>query len=367
MRTKLTDLLGIELPIVQAPMAGAQDADLAAAVCDAGGLGSLPCALLDTPGVRAQFADLRRRTARPVNVNFFCHAEPRVDELRQRVWREALLPYYVELGLEVAHDMPAAGRASFGDEECEVVEDLRPPVVSFHFGLPEPALVERVRATGAHIMSSATSVEEARWLEAHGCDVIIAQGVEAGGHRGMFLSTDVSTQIGTMALLPQVVDAVDVPVVAAGGIADARGIAAALMLGADGVQIGTAYLLCPESTISALHRDALRRAGETVLTNVFTGRPARARLNRLVRDLGPMSGKAPDFPLAVADVAPLRARAEAGGSSDFSPLWSGQAAPLATAMPAAVLTRKLADETDELFRTVRTRSARGLLGSPRRG
>jgi nitronate monooxygenase len=349
MRTKLTDLLQIDLPIVQAPMAGAHDAELAIAVCEAGGLGSLPCALLDATGARAQLAALRARTSRPVNVNFFCHVEPTVDEARRRHWREALSPYYVELDLDVTHDASVGGRASFGDPQCELVEELRPPVVSFHFGLPAPELVDRVRAAGARIMSSATSVEEARWLEAHGCDVIIAQGVEAGGHRGMFLTDDVSTQIGTMALVPQVVDAVDVPVIAAGGIADARGIAAALLLGAHGVQIGTAYLLCPESSISVLHREALQGDGDTVVTNVFTGRPARARTNRLVRDLGPVSDVVPAFPLAVDDVAPLRAKAESIGSSDFSPLWSGQAAALAHAVPAGALTRRLGEETQQLL------------------
>jgi nitronate monooxygenase len=252
---------------------------------------------------------------------------------------------------------PSAGRSTFGEAQCEIAEALRPEVVSFHFGLPAATLVDRVRATGARIMSSATTVDEARWLEAHGCDVVIAQGVEAGGHRGMFLSADVSSQIGTMALLPQVVDAVNVPVIAAGGIADARGVAAALLLGADAVQIGTAYLRCPESTITDLHRDELQREGDTVLTNVFTGRPARARVNRLVRELGPMSSVAPAFPLAVPDVAPLRSTAEARASSDFSPLWSGQAAILAPAMSAAELTRHLADESARLLAAAGTRFA----------
>jgi nitronate monooxygenase len=357
MRTRFTDLLGVELPIVQAPMAGANDAQLAIAVCHAGGLGSLPCAMLDPPAARAELETIRAGTDRPVNLNFFCHAEPMVDDARHQQWRTTLSAYYAEFGLTVAEDPPSAGRSTFGDAQCEIVDALRPEVVSFHFGLPAASLVERVRATGARIMSSATTVDEARWLEAHGCDVIIAQGVEAGGHRGMFLSDDVSSQIGTMALVPQVVDAVNVPVIAAGGIADARGVAAALLLGADAVQIGTAYLRCPESTITDLHRDELQREGETVLTNVFTGRPARSRINRLVREVGPMSSVAPAFPLAVADIAPLRAKAESNASPDFSPLWSGQAAYLAPAMPAAALTRHLAEESARLLAAAGARFA----------
>jgi nitronate monooxygenase len=220
-------------------------------------------------------------------------------------------------------------------------------LVSFHFGLPEQNLLERVRATGAKIISSATTVEEARWLEDQGCDAIIAQGYEAGGHRGMFLSQDITTQVGTMALVPQVVDAVQVPVIAAGGIADARGIAAAFALGASGVQIGTAYLFCPEAKVSPLHREALRRArdNDTVLTNVFTGRPARGIANRIVREAGPMSDLAPEFPLAASAIAPVRAKAEQAGLGDFSPLWSGQAAALAREIPACELTRQLAADT----------------------
>jgi nitronate monooxygenase len=230
---------------------------------------------------------------------------------------------------------------------CDLVEEFAPEVVSFHFGLPEQSLLERVRATGAKIISSGTTVEEARWLEGQGCDAIIAQGYEAGGHRGMFLSQDITTQAGTMALVPQVVDAVKVPVIAAGGIADARGIAAAFALGASAVQIGTAYLFCPEAKVSQLHREALRRArdNDTILTNVFTGRPARGIVNRIAREAGPMSDLAPEFPLAACAIAPLRATAEQAGSGDFSPLWSGQAAALAREVPAGELTRELAAET----------------------
>lgn len=235
--------------------------------------------------------------------------------------------------------------ATFGEEHCALVEELQPEVVSFHFGLPSRTLIDRVKAAGAMVISSATTVDEAVWLEAHGCDAIIAQGFEAGGHRGMFLSDDLSSQIGTMALVPQVIDAVRVPVIATGGIADGRGIAAALMLGAAAVQMGTAYLFCPEAKVAPLHRQALKeRAGQTIVTNVFTGRAARVIANRGVRELGPMSDAAPAFPRAGAALAPLRAKAEAAGSDDFIPLWCGQAAHLGRQLGAEELTRWLAAE-----------------------
>jgi nitronate monooxygenase len=200
-----------------------------------------------------------------------------------------------------------------------------------------------VKATGAAILASATTVAEARWLEARGADAIIAQGLEAGGHRGIFLSADLTTQVGTMSLVPQVARAVKIPVIAAGGIADARGVAAAMTLGAAGVQVGTAYLLTPEAATSTLHRAAIKSdaAHHTTLTNLFTGRPARGIVNRVIKELGPIA-PAPEFPLAVAGLAPLRAAAESRGSSDFSPLWAGQNAPSCKETSAAELTRELA-------------------------
>lgn len=347
---RILDLFHIELPIIQAPMAGPVLADMVIAVAEAGGLGSLPTAQLTVDQVRSELATIRQHTRRPVNLNFFCHRPVAIDTAREAAWRERLLPFYREFGVDPAAPAPTVNRAPFDDAMCGVVEDVRPEVVSFHFGLPEPALLARVRATGAIIVSSATSAEEARWLEAHGCDAIIAQGIEAGGHRGNFLADDpardCATQAGTMALVPQVVDAVRVPVIAAGGIADARGIVAAFALGAAAVQIGTAYLLCPESRVSSLHRAALRQARDntTALTNVFTGRPARSLINRAVREIGPLSPDAPAFPLAGNALAPLKASAEARGSADFGALWSGQAAALAREMPAGELTRTLAAE-----------------------
>jgi nitronate monooxygenase len=338
------DMLGTDLPIVQAPMAGAQASALAIAVSNVGALGSLPCALLSPETLRTELADIRAQTTRPYNVNFFCHTQPTPDPAREAAWRAALAPYYGELGLD-PNEVPAGPvRAPFSDAVADVVEPFKPPIVSFHFGLPSDALLARVRAWGSKILASATTVDEARWLEAHGVDAVIAQGLEAGGHRGNFLSADLTMQLGTFALVPQVVAAVRVPVIAAGGIADARGVAAAMRLGASAVQVGTAYLLCPEATITPVHRAALRSvdATHTALTNVISGRPARGIVNRLLRELGPMSDLAPEFPLATPAVTPLRAAAEAKGSGDFSPLWAGQNASGCREVPAAQLTRELA-------------------------
>jgi len=340
----LVTLLGIDLPIVQAPMAGSQDSALAIAVSNAGGLGSLPCAMLGADALSAELQRIRAQTSKPFNVNFFCHLPPAPDPAREAVWLRALAPYYAELGVNPDSVASGAGRLPFGEEAADLLSAVRPAVVSFHFGLPAPELLERVRSWGSKIVSSATTVEEALWLEARGVDAIIAQGVEAGGHRGMFLSDDLTTQMGTFALLPQVVEAVRTPVIAAGGIADAQGVTAALKLGAAGVQVGTAYLLCPEATTSPLHRAALKGEAvrHTALTNLFSGRPARGIVNRLMRELGPMSAAAPDFPLATNAIAPLRAAAEGRGSSDFSPLWSGQNASGCREIPAGQLTRELA-------------------------
>ena len=340
---RVTDLFGIELPIIQAPMAGVQGSELAIAASEAGGLGSLPCAMLSPEQMRTELGVIRQRTSRPINLNFFCHAAPQPDPEREAGWKRRLEPFYAELSLDPATPVKSANRAPFSAEHSEVVEEFRPEVVSFHFGLPARPLLDRVRATGAKIMSSATSAEEARWLESEGCDAIIAQGYEAGGHQGLFLKADIAGQVGTMALVPQIVDAVRVPVIAAGGIADARGIVAAFALGAAAVQIGTAYLLCPEANTSAVHRGALKTTpdGRTALTNVFTGRPARGIINRVMAELGPMAEDAPAFPLAAGAIAPLRAKAEEAGSGDFSPLWSGQAGPLAREVSAGELTRSL--------------------------
>lgn len=340
----LQQLLGIELPIIQAPMAGVQGNALAVAVSSAGGLGSLPCAMLSLDTMLNELAAIKAKTSKPFNVNFFCHTPPTPSAEREAAWRATLAPYYEEYGIDVDTIPVGPGRTPFSSETADVLDEFKPTVVSFHFGLPSAELLARVRAWGSKILSSATTVEEARWLEAQGVDAIIAQGLEAGGHRGIFLSDDLTAQVGTIALLPQIVRAVKLPVIAAGGIADAREIAAARALGAAGVQIGTAYLLCPEATTSAVHRAALKSeaARHTALTNLFTGRPARGIVNRIMKELGPLSTAAPAFPLAAAAIAPLRAKTESQGLGDFSPLWSGQNASGCKEIPAAQLTRKLA-------------------------
>lgn len=344
---RILDLLGIELPILQAPMAGATGSAMAIAVARAGGLGALPCAMLTGEQVRSEIEAFRTACpGQPLNLNFFCHQPPAPDPERDARWKQALKAYYAEVGADFDAPTPVSNRAPFDEQSCLLVEQLRPEVVSFHFGLPHSALLQRVKATGAKVLSSATTVEEAQWLEANGCDAIIAMGYEAGGHRGMFLSDDLTSQIGTFALVPQIADAVRLPVIAAGGIGDHRGLVAALALGASAVQIGTAYLFCPEAKVSPAHRRALdtAAASDTALTNLFTGRPARGINNRIMRELGPMSELAPRFPLAGGALIPLRAITDAQGNSDFSNLWSGQALRLGRHMPAGQLTRQIADK-----------------------
>ena len=336
-------LFKTQLPIIQAPMAGVQDHRLAVAVSNAGGLGSLPAAMLSLDVLKAELTQLSAKTDKPYNVNFFCHTPPTFSEAREATWRAALKPYYDELGLDANNVPTGPGRAPFTHEAADVLEAFKPPVVSFHFGLTAADLLARVKSWGSKIISSATTVEEALWLESQGVDAVIAQGLEAGGHRGHFLDHDLTRQLGTFALLPQIVKAVKIPVIAAGGIADAAGVKAALTLSAAAVQIGTAYLLCDEATTSPLHRAALKSVNSqhTALTNLFTGRPARGIVNRLMQDLGAISSQAPEFPLATGAIAPLRAAAEKIGSSDFSPLWSGQNASGCREIGAAELTRRL--------------------------
>ncbi len=340
----MTSFLGTALPIIQAPMAGSQGSALAVAVGNAGGLGSLPSALLGVDALRAELGAVRAGTRRPYNVNFFCHTPPTPSAEREAAWRAALAPYYEEYGIDPASIPAGPGRTPFGAEAAQLLDEFRPAVVSFHFGLPSPDLLARARASGAKILSSATTVDEARWLEARGVDAIIAQGLEAGGHRGHFLSDDLTEQLGTFALLPQILRAVRVPVIAAGGIVDRPTAKAALGLGATAVQVGTAYLLCPEATTSAPHRAALQSPDgrHTAMTNLFSGGAARGIVNRLMRELSPRSDVPPAFPLASAALAPLRARAEAQGRGDFSPLWAGQNVSGCKEIPAGDLTRELA-------------------------
>lgn len=336
-----TTFPGTALPLIQAPMAGSQDARLALAVSAAGGLGSLPAAMLSTDALEQQLRMLQT-AGRPYNVNFFAHTPPAPDAAREARWRAALAPYYAELGLDAATPAGGATRRPFNEEAAEVLQAFRPAVVSFHFGLPAPDLLARVKRLGCQVWSSATTVEEALWLQAHGADAVIAQGLEAGGHRGHFLSTDPARQADLPTLLPAIVAAVSIPVIAAGGIADAAGARAALEQGASAVQAGTAFLLCPEATTNALHRARLRdRDAPTALTNLFSGGLARGIVNRVMRELGPVSDAAPPFPLATGALAPLRTAAEAHGRDDFTPLWSGTRRACREA-PAAEVVQTLA-------------------------
>ena len=338
-----TGLLGVELRIIQSPMAGVQDSELAVAVSNAGALGSLPCAMLSAEDIVSELSKIRSATSNPVNLNFFCHRQPEWSDARELRWREMLHDYYVELGIDIG-DIPAGPfRRPFSHDIADTIEGLRPEIVSFHFGLPDPELLERVKNWGSSVLASATTVEEAVWLEAQGCSAIIAQGIEAGGHRGMFLTDDLSSQDNTRRLLQKIIAAVGVPVIAAGGIANAIGVAEVLGMGAIAAQVGTAYLLCPEAKTSPIHRASLRspEAQHTTLTNVFSGRPARSIINRLIRECGPLCSEVPDFPLAASAISQLRSKAESNGSGDFTPLWGGMNAALCKEIPAAKLTLEL--------------------------
>jgi nitronate monooxygenase len=350
---RLLDLFRIEHPILLARMAGAMDSELAIPVAKAGGLGALPAGMLGADQVRAQVAQFREATGgKPINLNFLAHKMPVPNNERENAWREKLKPYYVELGVDPAAPVPVTNRLPFDAAMCAVVEELKPEVVSFHYGLPHAELVKRIRESGSSVICSATTVAEARFLEQNGCNAIVAQGLEAGGHRGMFLNGDLETQVGLFALLPQIVDAVKVPVIASGGIADGRGIVAAFALGAAAVQLGTAFLLCLESQILPPHRAALRMAhpDSTVLTNVLSGRPARALINRAIRELGPISQIVPEFPLAAGALAPLHTKAQAQGSGDFSPMLAGQGANLSREIPAADLVGKFVRDAQARLR-----------------
>lgn len=336
-------LLGIELPIIQAPMAGVQDSALALAVSSAGGLGSLPCGMLSHDALRAELATIKAQTKKPINLNFFCHTAPAFNAEHENRWRELLQPYFDEYGLDASDITPGPERRPFSHDVADILEEFKPDLVSFHFGLPAGELLARVKGWGTTVLASATTLAEAQWLEANGADAIIAQGFEAGGHRGMFLSDDITTQVGTFALLPQVIQQVKVPVIAAGGIADAKSVAAALSLGATAAQVGTAYLLCSETRTSQIHRTALKSeaARHTVITNLFSGRPARGIINRVIEEIGPINAHTPDYPLAATAMTALRRQAESRGSGDFSPLWCGQNASGCKEIPAAELTREL--------------------------
>jgi nitronate monooxygenase len=348
--TRLTELLGIAVPIVQAPMAGSGTPELAVAVSNAGGLGSVGCGFMPAAEIPSLVAALRSRTNGAFNLNFFAHRAPADDA---ETWLRAtrrLMPYYRELGLgpPTGHGAPDP-EPGFGEAALDALLAAPPPVVSFHFGVPEGDALDRLKGAGCVLLSSATSVAEACALEAAGVDAVIAQGWEAGGHRGAFAIEDAATGVGLMALVPQVADAVSIPVIAAGGIADGRGIAAALMLGADGAQLGSAFLSCPEVGIADAHRRALETAtdADTVLTLAYSGRPCRLRRSRYVDEMARDPVDLPEFPLTYALTAPLRAAEDTARSTDFQFLLYGQGAALNRSMPAAALVATLAAETAE--------------------
>ena len=349
--TKLCELFDVKYPIILSPMAGSAGPALAIAVCEAGGVGSLPCASLTLDEIAEHFTTVRQSTTKPLSLNFFCHEFREYEASREQAWLDRFSPYGAELGLEPTLDGDASNLEPFGEEHCRLVEELRPTIASFHFGLPTGDLVQRVKAAGCRVISSANTVAEARWLESRGCDAVIAQGTEAGGHRGMFLSQTVTEQAGTFALVPQIADAIDVPVIAAGGVGDGRGIAAAFALGASAVQMGTAYLFTDESLASALYRERLNNASDngTVLTNVFSGRPARGFANRVTHDLGPITEQPMDFPMGYGVLAQFKQKAEASGSTEFSSCLSGQSASLGRAETAAQLTERLVNEAEKIF------------------
>jgi nitronate monooxygenase len=354
-RSVFQNSVGIKLPIIQAPMAGIQGGAMAAAVANAGGLGSIPCAMLSPDGIVKEIEAFKSAIVNPhapLNLNFFCHQTPNPSEAEQRAWKDLLAPYFNEFCIDPASIAEGPGRSPFDDISLAIVQAHRPAVVSFHFGLPDPYFVKAIQSNGALVLSSATTVNEGLWLQERGVDAIIAQGLEAGGHRGIFLDADskvslaldLTTQVSSFALVPQMVRATRLPVIAAGGIADALGVKAMLDLGACVAQVGTAYMLCDEATTSQLHRRALAspEAQHTALTNLFTGRPARGIVNRIMRELGPINSTVPRFPLATSAIAPLRSAAEKHGSGDFSALWSGQNTSGCKAIGAEQLTKELA-------------------------
>jgi nitronate monooxygenase len=340
------DFFGIERPIIQSPMAGVQDSSLTIAVSNAGGLGSLPCATLSKMQIIDELKTITQATSKPFNLNFFCHALPTPDAEREAQWLQTLRPFFLEYDLDINEKGTSFSRQPFNKDIIDIIEPFKPPVLSFHFGLPARNLVDRAKSWGALIIASATTVKEALWLQENGADAVIAQGLEAGGHRGLFLSPDITTQVGSLSLIPKIVSAVNIPVIAAGGFSDARSVAVGLSLGAIAVQLGTSFLLCHEAKTSKLHRAAIQSdaSQHTAITNVFSGRPARSIVNRLVREVGPICANVPDFPLAASSVGALKQAAEAKNSSDFSSLWCGQNASGCKAISAAQLTIELTPE-----------------------
>ena len=353
LNNELTARLNMRYPIIQAPMAGASTPALAIAVSTTGGLGSLGLAMHTQKSLRKDCAEVSAAGA-PYNANFFVHSEPVDDPARTAEISSLLAPYYLELGLGQVPD--AVSVPSFNQTHLEAVLDLRPAVVSFHFGLPTSDAFKAIKAAGLFTMSSATNVAEARELEARGIDAVIAQGFEAGGHRATFSEPYERGHVGTLALVPQIVDAVSIPVIAAGGIGDGRGIAAALALGASAVQLGTAFLTCPESAAHPLYRRALNeaRADKTQITHAFSGRPARGLENRYLREMAGHEDTYPDFPILNTLTGPLRKASANQNNPDFMSLWSGQSAAMSRNLPASELIQLLVTETESVLERLTT-------------
>ncbi len=347
--TRLTDLLDITYPIIQAPMAGATTPKMVAVAANAGVLGSHGCSGLSPDALRTAVADMNSMTNRSINLNFFVHDDPKPDSEADLRSLERLKPWYDKIG---AGEPPAPSDPylKFDEEFCELVISLSPKVVSFHFGLPAENLVHQIKDAGIVVLSSATSKAEARWLEDHGADAIIAQGYEAGGHSGWFLDRGASQVAGTIALVPRIVDEVSVPVIAAGGIADGRGIAAAMMLGAEGVQIGTAFLASPESAYDTTYRaKALASTGDdTMYTQAFSGRNARTITNEFSSEFAGLEDW-PDYPLMNGATGKLRSASAKAGNPEAMSLWSGMAVGLMREESTDRIVKRLIAETDQIL------------------
>ena len=341
--------IGVGLPIVQAPMAGTSTPAMAAAVTNAGGLGSIGVGAVDAAGARVMIAALRTQTNRPFNVNVFCHQPATADPDRERRWLEGLRPLFERCGGEPPATIGEIYTSFVADAAMlELFLEARPAVVSFHFGLPPAKTVARLRAAGIVLFSTATNLHEAELAAEAGVDAIVAQGYEAGGHRGVFDPAAADGQMGVLALTRLLVRKIGLPVIAAGGIMDGAGIAAVLDLGAEAAQLGTAFIACPESSADAFHREALLGPGATMteMTSLISGRPARCLPNAFtaLKD-GALGGLAsPDYPIAYDAGKALAAAARAGGDGGFGAQWAGQGAPLARAMPAGELVGVLMDE-----------------------
>ncbi|OON62751.1 2-nitropropane dioxygenase [Massilia sp. KIM] len=347
MTTSLTRLLGVELPIIQAPMAGVSTARLAAAVSNAGALGSIAVGAGSAAQTRAAIAELRALTDRPFNVNVFAHRPAKSDPAREAAWLDWLAPHFAAQGAEPPRALREIYTSFLADPELlEALVEARPAVVSFHFGLPTAGQAEALHRAGSVLLATATSAPEARAARDAGIDAIVAQGNEAGGHRGVFDPDAPDEGLGSFALVQLLRDAVALPIVAAGGIMDGRGIAAALRLGASGAQLGTAFIPTPESSATPHHRALLQDAARgTAITSAISGRPARGLVNRFFDEIGgPGHPSVPDYPIAYDAAKALHAAAAAQGVQDYSVNWAGQAYALARAMPAAELVRLLAAE-----------------------